>query len=55
MSNLSTLMEDYATVTLKCEGLEVEIDNLRETLIGLARTQEQHRQQILHTTRQQLC
>ena len=36
----SMLLEDYATVTLQCEGLELEIDSLRKALIVQA--QKQH-------------
>ena len=41
------LMEDYATVTLKCEGLEAEIDNLRETLIAQQHRQHTHNRVVL--------
>ena len=47
----STLMEDYATVTLKCEGLEAEIDNLRETLIAQQHRQHTHNTVVLKKNR----
>ena len=45
----STLLEDFATVVLKCEGLESEIDNLREALIAQAQKQhhETHNELVL--------
>ena len=47
----STLMEDYATVTLKCEGLEAEIDNLRKTLIAQQHSQHTHNTVVLNRGR----